>query len=336
MKYLSFFAAIAVLVGCAKGAGELNDAGKTSAENGVLSVCVGFEDRQTRAVDGNVDALPDEMAAKKVTFLVFDKGTGLLSTMKTLTSVTETCTFTLPAGDKTVYAVVNGPDLSGIRSREQMSGLVDDLSSGTMSSDGLTMVGYKDCTVGAQSEPEKIVVYWLVSRVVLKSVTCNILEEHENMTVDCVFLGNANTRQTFGGDSMVMVNLNGRVERDGQNVSVGLDGETGLCESYLFRSVGETVSVNASTTEEYYMYCQPNDSGTHTCLYLLVDIKGGTYYYMVPLNQGLVANTTYSVELTITNLGSSTPPDGDLNKGNITAVVKVAGWIPGNSYVEEF
>jgi hypothetical protein len=57
---------------------------------------------------------------------------------------------------------------------------------------------------------------------------------------------------------------------------------------------------------------------------------------MVPLNQGLVANTTYSVELTITNLGSSTPPDGDLNKGNITAVVKVAGWIPGNSYVEEF
>jgi hypothetical protein len=100
--------------------------------------------------------------------------------------------------------------------------------------------------------------------------------------------------------------------------------------------VDEDIAVGESLTEKYHMYCHPNQTQDYTCLYVLTTIGGIQYYYRVPLDQGLSANTTCSVDLKITNLGSLTPPDGDLQKGEIQAVVTIEGWAAGNDYVAEF
>ena len=42
------------------------------------------------------------------------------------------------------------------------------------------------------------------------------------------------------------------------------------------------------------------------------------------------------MDVRITNLGSPTPPDGDMIKGEIEAKIAFDDWIAGNSYVAEF
>ena len=77
-----------------------------------------------------------------------------------------------------------------------MNDLVDDLSDSDMQEDGLTMIGSEVCVVRAGVQATPVVgVRWLVSRVVLKKVACNIAEQYGEMTIDCVYLGNANTVQ---------------------------------------------------------------------------------------------------------------------------------------------
>ena len=186
---------------------------------------------------------------------------------------------------------------------------------------------------GNANEPATVTVGWLASRVVLSGVSCNIPEQHGNMSVDCVYLGNAHTVQTFGGVSSEMRNVNGLSQSGG---SIGIDGETGDFASYMYRSIGKSVDVGENLTDKYYMYCQPNSLESYTCLYLLVTIGGQKYYYRVPLTEGLQPNTTCSVDLRITNLGSPTPPDGDMQKGEIEAEITFDNWLPGNHYVTEF
>ena len=200
---------------------------------------------------------------------------------------------------------------------------------------GLTLMGMAECVVnpGDENEVETIPVRWLVSRVVLSGVTCNIPKQHGGMTVDCVFLGNANTRQYFYGEVDGMVNVDGLAS---DYSPIGKGGVTGSFGSYLYRKVGKTVECDETHSEKYYMYCQPNSGNKHTCLYLLATIGGCQYYYRVPLTNGLKANTTCTVDLKVTNLGSSEPPTGDMQKGDIKALISFEDWISGNRYVEEF
>ena len=61
-------------------------------------------------------------------------------------------------------------------------------------------------------------------------------------------------------------------------------------------------------------------------------ISGTKYYYPVTINTP-ERNKAYTVELTITGLGS-TDPDQPVSKGAITASVTVQEWLPGTTYEE--
>ena len=58
--------------------------------------------------------------------------------------------------------------------------------------------------------------------------------------------------------------------------------------------------------------------------------------FNVPLKNGVQANKTYSLELEIVNLGANLPPDGDLQKGEIRAVINMVDWESGENYTVEF
>lgn len=336
MKRILFYITLVVSASCAKVGGYDGQHGESGQALGTMSVRMEYENLITRAqTDESVPALDSEKLENSVNVMVFDQKTGRLAAYKSLSTVSSSCQFSIPAGKKTIYAVVNGPDLSAVTTVDALEDVVYDLSNSDIESDGFFMVGKEECEVVAnQTVTPTVSVRRLASRVVLRSVSCSIPEQYGKMKVDCAFLGNAYSIQTIAGEVDAMLNVNGYME-DGET-PIGKNGATGACPEFFYRSIGKDVAVGGTHSTMYYMYSQPNDSDDFTCLYILASIGSSQYYYRVPLNYGLNANVTYSVDVDIINLGSELPPDGSVQKGDISAVIKITDWLKGEEYDIKF
>jgi hypothetical protein len=127
-----------------------------------------------------------------------------------------------------------------------------------------------------------------------------------------------------------------------------IDGTTNLAShpSLTFMSVSKTVANGSSlapaTPYLFYTYqnnCTAEGSGwastfsaRKTRLVVTATIGGTKYYYPISIDSP-TRNTAYTVELTITGLGSS-DPDILVEKGAITATVTVDPWQNGAVYNE--
>ncbi len=326
----------ATVLGCAQKEQGVEPGGLMSAGKGVVSVIMKHADNVNRSFAEYVPASEDELVEHRVEILVFDKDSGKLERSQTLDAISKGCTLDVLEGLKIVYAVVNGPDLSQVKYLSDLLALADDMNFRSMKNDGLVMMGYAECIVAAGEEARILIgLKWLASRVVLTRLTNNIARQYESMKVECIYLGDANVRQTLSGEVSGKVNPGG-YEREEKSGPIGLENVTGACPDYIFRAVGESVPVGESTKAEYHLYCHPNTTAEHTSLYILVSIDGEKYYYRVPLHEGLVANHTYSVEAVISNFGAACPPDGEMQKGQIVATIEMKGWQRGGSYTEKF
>lgn len=304
--------------------------------DGEMSVSVKYDDAMTKSTTDYITALDAEKSVKKIDVLVFDKSTGALNSVKSLNKMEDNCTFTLPTGEKTIYAIINGPDLSRITNISMLANLTDDLTKKDMTTSGLTLIGSTDCTVVKEFEAKPVIkVRWLVARVVLNKIICNIPAQYGMMQVDCVYLGNANMVQEFSGNTSVMVNPDGYEDND-KTKPIGQNTIIGSCPDYLYRQVNMEIPTGGFSDTKFHMYCQPNQTDDYTCLFLMTSIGDSRYYYRVPLDLGLTANSTCSVELKITNLGSPNPPVGNYESNTVTANISIEGWTAGNSYVAEF
>lgn len=322
--------AVLSLAACVEDYSSVETSG-TDSGSGTLVVNMVKEADHTKTETSYVSVLEEEKAEHKVEIFVFDRSTDRLAASRTVSSVLEKCTFSMPVGPKSVYVVVNGPDMRKVRNLGQFNQVLDDLSGTSLSDDGLVMVGYADCTVtpGAVARP-LVVVKRLVARVVVQKISCSIPSQYDKMRVDCVFLGNAYSKQTLSGTVSEMCNKDGYA--GAKENPIGKNGVKGACEEYFFRNVNSEITVGSSSLSKHHLYCQPNSTDTHTCLYLLVTIGDTQYYYRVPLHNKLRANATCSVEIDIINLGASLPPDNDIQKGEIIADVKIDGWAAGDDY----
>ena len=336
MRKIACFLAVAACVACNYDVADVSVGAQEVMDCGQLSVTIDYETSQTKALTDYVQSLDEENYIEKTAVLVFDKTTGALNAYKELSDTNDECVLSVTTGAKVVYVVMNGPALGAVTTLAQLRQVVDDLSETDIQTDGLVMVGSQECTVSSKETAEpRITVRRLVSRIVLHKITNKIPPQYGGMTVDCVYLGNAHTRQTLGGETTGLVNVDGYADA-AKTLPIGKGGVTGACPGYLYRSLGGEISTGATSSSKQYLYCQPNASGTVTCMYILATILGTQYYYRVPLKDGLEANKTYSVEIEIANLGSLLPPDGDFQKGHITPVITVSGWDAGDSYVVEF
>ena len=336
MKKIIYLFLLTLCAACNNEVLNSNHGDMQEEKYGVASVAIRHEAAVTKALTDYVEVLDVEKAVNSIAVFVFDNDSGVLNAYKELDSIYDDCVFSVTTGEKAVYVVINGPDLSYVMDIDQLEQIADDLSVSDIHSDGLVMVGREIFEVESDEVVEPVVVVRrLVSRVVVTKITNNLPPQYGTLSVDCVYLGNASSVQTYSGDVSEMVNPDG-YEDSYKNRPIGKDGVTGACSGYMYRAVDTLIDTEDSAYGTYHLYCHPNGDDYMTCLYLLTTINGDHYYYRVPLYNGMSANTTCSVELEIVNLGSSLPPDGDFQKGEIRATISISGWDAGENYVVEF
>ena len=314
-----------------------------------LNVSLDFEDEpQTRATS-YVTAQTYETKVNDVQVLVFDS-TGALNAYVDADTKTSGISISTTAGSKTVWAVVNGPNLSSITTLSALQSTAVDLgANSTTETTGFVMAGSTTCTVGSSAATASVAVKRLVARVALQKINNSLPGSYGALTVNNVTLINVAGNQNIAGSASVSTWYNKMGRKDGATATGQIiDGSTYVAShpTLTFKSVGTSVANGGSLapTTPYLFYTYPNPttsdvtgwSSTFTArktrLVVAATIGGTKYYYPVVIDTP-ARNTAYTVELTITGLGS-TDPDKPVQKGSITASVTVEGWASGAVYNE--
>lgn len=314
-----------------------------------LNVSLDFEDDNHTKATSYVTSQTYETAVNNVQVLVFDS-TGALNAYvdadKSVTGITINTT----AGSKTVWAVVNGPDLSSVTTVSGLSAMAIDLGdNSTTASAGFVMAGSTTCTVSSSTATASISVRRFVARVALAKVSNSLPDSYGSLTVNSVALINVVGNQNLAGAATPSTWYNKMGRKDGATASSQIiDGSSYLasCPTLTFKSISSSVANGSSLTPStpYLLYCYPNSTSTDaegwsssftarkTRLVVTATISGTKYYYPIVIDAP-TRNTAYTVELTITGLGS-TDPDKPVVKGSINASVSVQGWSAGAVYEE--
>ena len=315
----------------------------------ILNVSLDFEDEpQTRATS-YVTAQTYETKVNDVQVLVFDS-TGALNAYVDADTKTSGITISTTAGSKTVWAVVNGPNLSSITTMSALQSTAVDLgANSTTETVGFVMAGSTTCTVGSSATTASISVKRLVARVALQKISNSLPASYGALTVNNVTLINVAGNQNLAGTASVSTWYNKMGRKDGATATGQIiDGSTYVAShpTLTFKSVGSSVANGGSLTPTtpYLFYTYPNSTTTDatgwassftarkTRLVVAATIGGTKYYYPVVIDTP-ARNTAYTVELTITGPGS-TDPDKPVVKGSINASVTVQGWSAGAVYEE--
>ena len=314
-----------------------------------LNVSLDFEDDTQTKATSYVTSQTYETAVNNVQILVFDS-TGALNAYVDADKSVAGITINTTAGSKTVWAVVNGPDLSSVTTAAVLSSKAIDLGdNSTTASAGFVMAGSTTCTVSSSTTTAIITVNRFVSRVALAKVTNSLPDSYGSLTVNNVTLTNVVGNQNLAGAATASTWYNKMGRKDGATASNQIiDGSTYLAShpTLTFKSVESSVASGAShtPTTPYLFYTFPNSTSNDvtgwatsftarkTRLVVAATIGGKKYYYPVVIDTPS-RNNAYTVELTITGLGS-TEPDKPVEKGTINASVTVEGWATGSIYNE--
>lgn len=342
--------AAAVLCSCDKNADCVPcQKAEENQEPATLSVSLGFDDEpQTRAVTAYTTVQDYEQAVNSVQILVFD-ASGKINMYKDAGTAVSDIQLSTTAGQKTVWAVVNGPDLSAVASLSALQTKAVDLADNSLTkTEGFVMAGSTSCTVSATGGTAAVTVSRLVSRVALQKVTNSLPSGYGALKIDNVTLINVVGNQNLAGNASISTWYNKMGRKDGGAQADIIDGSTNKasCPSLTFVAPAATVNNGAAHTPAtpHLFYCYPNATSADangwvssftarkTRLVVAATISGTRYYYPVTINTP-ERNKAYTVELTITGLGS-TDPDQPVSKGAITASVTVQEWLPGTTYEE--
>jgi hypothetical protein len=349
-KTISILAmAAAVLCSCDKNADCVPC--EDQQETGTLAVSLLFDEgAQTKAVTSFTTSQTYEKQVNKVQIFVFDES-GKINIYKDAGTTQSNISISTTTGKKTIWAVVNGPDLSEVASLAELEDTALDLAANsTTAATGFVMAGSTSCTVSASAATANISVSRLVARVALQKVTNQLPDGYGALTIDSVVLTNVAGNQNIAGDATPATWYNKMGRKDGATESSQIiDGETNKasCEALTFKSVKQEVAhgSNLNITTPYLFYSFPNSNTAGSTgwvnpftarasrLVVTATIDGVKYYYPVTLSKKLERNKAYTVEITITGLGS-TDPDKPIEKGGLTAAITVLDWVDGGSYEE--
>mgnify|MGYP002516129895 CR=1 FL=1 len=319
-------------------------------ETGTLAVSLLFDEgAQTKAVTSFTTSQTYEKQVNKVQIFVFDES-GKINIYKDAGTTQSNISISTTTGKKTIWAVVNGPDLSEVASLAELEDTAIDLAANsTTAATGFVMAGSTSCTVSASAATANISVSRLVARVALQKVTNQLPDGYGALTIDNVVLTNVAGNQNIAGDATPATWYNKMGRKDGATAATQIiDGSTNAasCPTLTFAAPGASVANGAAhaPSTPHLFYCFPNSTSTDktgfestftarkTRLVVAATINSTKYYYPVVINTP-ERNKAYTVELTITGLGS-TDPDQPVSKGAITAAVTVQGWQSGATYEE--
>ena len=304
--------AVTCVVSCKK---DMMVAEDTSSDSGVTELTVGINrslTKSTTITDG------DEVKINSLQVFVFrDDALDAYASVENLSEVTLSCT----KGERTVYALVNAPDMSHISSKKALLATRTSLSN--YPEYGFEMIGSKDVVL-PQTSTITIDVTRIVSRVVLKQVTRNFttpaLMDLE-FKIDEVYLLNVADDITYAltGTSEYWINA-------------------GCYDGSLPELTHDSPELNIENEDyrplNYRYYAYPNDSEDsidenwcprRTRLVLKTSLGGKVYYYPITLPE-LEPNKSYEIEnLTITRPGSD-DPDEPVTFQEATFNINVLPW----------
>ncbi len=343
-KTLSIMAlAAAVLCSCDKGEDCLPCQQET--RTGTLSVSLDFENApSTRATTSYVAAQTYETAINDVQILVFDS-IGALNAYVDVDAKTSDISINTIYGEKTIWAVVNGPDVSRITTLTDLKKVAVNLGThnSTNSTKGFVMTGSTTCNLSGATATASIAVKRLVARIALLKINNALPSSYGSINIGTITLSNVVANQNLEGSASpsTWYNMYGRTDN-----GLIIDGKTYLASApeLTFRTVYLNVPNGTPLAPQtpYMFYTFPNPTETDkygwatsftarkTRMVVSATIGSTKYYYPVTLEIP-ARNTAYSVELTITGLGSS-DPDLPVEKGTITATVTVDPWQQGEVF----
>lgn len=226
-------------------------------------------------------------------------------------SLTVSCT----AGTRTIYAIVNGPNLSSVTSLNSLKAMTVDLSAN--SADSFVMVGSTSTTLPG-TKSVNIEVSRLVSRVVIKQITRN-------------FTAPSLQGLTFTVDKIYLVNAAGDInyaKTAGTTKWYNLQEDKNEVPSMLKDTPAASIANNASHSTYHYFYAMPNPATSKTTrLVIEATLGSNKYYYPVDL-PALEGNTSYELAgVTIKRSGSDSP-DTPVSSDDISFSLTVKGWVP--------
>lgn len=255
------------------------------------------------------------------------------------------------AGKKTVWAIVNAPDMSGFTEISTLEGICrcpvmlgDNSIAG-----GFVMAGSVECSVLPGMTSVSVPVTRFVSRIALRKITCLLPEDYGILTIKNIFLSNVAGSQDLSGTASpaVWYNKAGRTD-NAEDASMIIDGDrySASCPDLTFRNASHEISCGDSFSPDtpYFLYCFPNGTSSDitgwkipfkerkTRMIISAAIAGTECYYPVTIDFP-ERNSTYTVELSITGPGSS-DPDIPVLKGEILASVSIHDWQSGAAYNE--
>lgn len=224
-------------------------------------------------------------------------------------------------GERTVYALVNAPDMSAISSKSALLASRSNLNN--YPDYGFEMIGSKDITL-PQASSVTIDVSRIVSRIVLKQVTRN-------------FTSPALADLEFKIDEVYIINVAG-------DINYGLDGEPeswhnagqydGTLPDITYDDADAGIVNGDYWPLNYRYYAYPNDNydsteedwcPRRTRLVLKTTLGDQIYYYPITLPE-LEPNKSYEIEnLTITRPGSDNP-DIPVTFQDATFEINVLPW----------
>ena len=305
----------------------------------------------TRAVSAYTASKEYETKIDDVQLIVFDENGDLCSFLNAGTRLSG-ISFKVTYGTKEIYAVINGAPLDGYASKSAFLAIATKLEDNKKSGEGgFLMLGHSTVTVSGPSASVSIAVSRLTARVALVGITHELPEAYSTIHVNRAFLANVVGNQNYAGNASpsLWYNKDGRADESTRNAAHVIDGSTYLASvpSLTYAEIETDVpwcETADFSSDPYLFYAYANSSavapsGFHNPFQpsktvLVVDVNVGTkrYYYPVAIGP-LAANTSYTVALTLTEIGSQ-DPDAPVQKSSLTANITVSGWGTGTVYDE--
>lgn len=315
---------------------------------GTLNISLDFEDAPaTRATTSYVTAQAYETKVNDVQVLVFDEK-GALNAYVDADAQTSGISINSIYGEKTIWAVVNGPDVSTITTLSDLKKVTVNLGTNNSLTEtkGFVMTGSTTCSLNAGTATASIAVKRLVSRIALVKVNNSLPASYGSLNVLNVTLINVVGNQNLECSATPSIWYNKMGRTDENNTLSIIDGSAykATLPDFTFKKVDQTVANGSSLAPStpYLFYTFPNPTTTDktgwsssfsarkTRLVVTASVGSTKYYYPITLDTP-ARNTAYSVELTITGLGGS-DPDKPVEKGAITAMVTIDPWQQGEVY----
>lgn len=319
------------------------------AEMGTIRVSVVEDPTQTKAVTAYTTSQDYEKAVKNVQVFIFDEAGNINIYSDLGTNVSASIATT--AGKKTIWAVVNGKNLSSVKTLTDLKAETVKLEDNSKTG-GFVMAGSGTCTVGTSEVTCSVSVSRLVSRIALRSVTNNLPSSLGSLEIRNVFISNVVGNQNIGGSAAASTwyNKEGRADESSRDKTHIINGSTykASCPDLTYNGTVTEVSNGSAYTPStpYLFYGFPNSSTTkpdgfsttfaaqRTVLVVTAAVDGKVQYYPVFLDNALLErNKTYTVGLTITGLGSD-DPNKEVQKGSVKVSISVANWTSGATYDE--